>query len=127
MDNKKLEAIRKSDKVIYDTMRENRKRKVEAIVEMLTEHNGAISFSYEGENDDYDLPQIDYDGGGHPEYASALYQDVYEVHLSGKSFAAEMDNDDDYGEDRMPYADVSTIYDALVGKLTDCKDETESL
>lgn len=97
---------------------------VVAIHDMLTEMGGKA----EVDCDWVDLISISYDGGSHPEYASNVFADVYSVKATMtrgwvegeeadkdknvfKSFSVELEESDDYNENRMNYEDVEKIFD----------------
>lgn len=101
---------------------EIRAEMVVAIHEMVTEMGGKVEVDY-----DCDDPiSISYDGGRHPEYASNLYADVYSVKATmvkgweskeeKKSFSVEIEETDDYNENRMNYDDVEQVFDFVCDK-----------
>jgi hypothetical protein len=113
--NNKAAAHRKEQVEIRNEM-------VAAIHEMVTEMGGKVEVDYDG-----DEPfSISYDGGRHPEYASNLYADVYSVKATmvksweseeeKKSFSVEIEETDDYKENRMNYDDVEQVFDFVCEK-----------
>ena len=109
-----------------------------AIHDMVTEMGGVVETDWEDEND---YPLISYDGGRHPEYASNLYADVYSVKATmvkgweskeeKKSFSVEIEETDDYNENRMNYDDVEQVFDFVCDKyeswISDMEDMSDDV
>ena len=112
---------------------EIRKEMITAIHEMVTEMGGKVEVDY-----DSDEPfSISYDGGRHPEYASNLYADVYSVKATmvkrweseeeKKSFSVEIEETDDYKENRMNYDDVEQVFDFVCAKYEEWLEDMEEM
>lgn len=116
---------------------EIRAEMVVAIHEMLTEMGGKVEVDFDSD----ESFSISYDGGRHPEYASNLYSDVYAVKATmvkgweseeeKKSFSVEIEETDDYSENRMNYDDVEQVFDFVCDKyeswISDMEDMSDDV
>lgn len=59
------------------------------------------------------MPNISYDGGNHPEYASNLYSEVYSVYLKEGQIYFTIEDCDEYEIDRIPTYELIDIMNAL--------------
>lgn len=64
---------------------------------------------------------VSYDGGNHPEYASDLYATVETVRAVDGSFAVDLiDCEPNVYADRLSFADVCDVHDAIAGLYRSC-------
>ena len=114
---------------IRDIMKETRNIMCETVYELCKKYGDKDCISFEGDEDMlYDLC-VEYDGGGHPEYASNAYSQVYSVQareykdrITGgtrKSFSLYTEDSVDYSEGRLVYEDVWGVFEALQSILFD--------
>ena len=81
------------------------------IRDMITEH-GKITF-----DDDDDCVAITYDGGSHPEYAGNPYSLVQSVYVKNDTLYFEIEETDEYEEDRVLTSDLYNVADTIYYKF----------
>ena len=79
---------------------------------MIAEH-GKITL---GDEDD-DCVAITYDGGSHPEYAGNPYSLVQSVYVKNDELYFEIEETDEYEEDRVLTSDLYSVADAIYYKF----------
>jgi hypothetical protein len=74
------------------------------------DQNGRVKFTLEFDPSyDYEIINIMYDGGGHPEYASNCFSEVYSVTLSNGDLSVYIEDSSNYEFDRIAIEDLLTI------------------
>ena len=92
-----------------------------------TDNNGKIVFTleFDPEYDDQNI-NIAYDGGGHPEYASNLFSEVYSVSLWLDEISFNIEDSNKYEIDRVETADLLNICEAIKASvIPNLEDEDE--
>lgn len=105
------EQFIKDNTKAYEWLRKAHHSCIEYITRVVKEHNNIIQF-----DTDYDdeVLSVSYDGGGHPEYASNCYSDVYNVHIDNNGcLCAEIEECDHYDFERMNTLDIMAIAEAI--------------
>ena len=133
------ELIEKNNKIsnrlheAYQEMREVKAQMVNAIHDMLS-NMGAIKIDWD---EDEDYPIISYDGGHHSEYASSLCASVnaikpcFNKYDGKKSFSVDLEDENDYCENRMCFDDVAQIFEFVCCKyesyISDMEDAADDI
>lgn len=130
--NKKQEIIIKRnaslDRRVSKHWVEERKLRAKMIVAIhdMVSEMGGIETNWE-EDDCY--PTIIYDGGRHPEYNSTISSVVNGVNATftqtgKKSFSVNLEEEENYSEDRMEFSDVDQVYNYVCYKYEDWLSES---
>lgn len=105
------EQFKKDNAKAYEWLRKARKSCIEYITRVVKEHNNIIRFDTDY-NDE--ILCVSYDGGGHPEYASNCYSDVYNVHIDNNGcLCAKIEDCQDYDFERINTEEVMMIAEAI--------------
>lgn len=115
------EQFEKDNAKAYEWLRKARKSCIEYITRVVKERNNIIQFDTEYEDE---ILSVSYDGGGHPEYASNCFSDVYNVHIDNNGcLCAEIEDCQDYDFDRLNTEEVmmiaEAIHDSAIPRLDD--------
>ena len=97
-------AFEKYQKAVSDA----REVAIEVLINLCKDNGGTIEV---GEDD---FICVTYDGGHHPEYATNAFSQVNAVFVKGDKLYLDIEDDDEYGIERVPSSEVITIaYDLL--------------